>query len=228
MKVGTDGILLGAWADVDGCRSALDIGTGTGLVALMLAQRGSQLQTIDAVEIEERAFKQAADNIRNSPWQDRTRIFHTAVQDTAFMANRSYDLIVSNPPYWPEESGTSSPHRARKYSRQTLSLTHEDLLACAQEMLAENGRICLILPTAAGNDILTRAERYQLFPSRLTEIKPVPYKPPHRILIQLERGKRPCCKNSLIIEKGPRHEYTETFIALTQDFYTNYPANKMT
>ena len=141
MKVGTDGVLLGAWTNTDNANRILDIGTGTGLIALMLAQRSTA--NITAVDAEANACEQAKINFYDSPWADRLQLVHSKIQD--FHSDQLFDLIVSNPPYF---SGYySSDNLSRDISRSAdILLPYEDLIAVAQRLLKEDGRLSLILP----------------------------------------------------------------------------------
>jgi tRNA1Val (adenine37-N6)-methyltransferase len=221
MKVGTDGILLGAWAAVAEAQTMLDIGTGTGLLALMLAQR-QPTAVIHALELDAASAQQAADNVQASPWTNRVQVWHTAVQLYAQRSLQQYDLIICNPPFWQANAGTHAPQPARHLTRHTTTLTHEDLLACVTTLLADNGRFCCILPMAAGQALLRQAAACNLFCHKSTEVKSLPGKPAQRLLLELGWGERLCQTARIIIENGRRHDYTSEFISLTQDFYLNF------
>lgn len=215
-KVGTDGVLLGAWADVAGRQQALDIGTGTGLLALMLAQRNPALQ-VDAVELDEGAAAQAAENVAGSPWGERVRVWQTAVQ--TFHPPTRYDLIISNPPFFAAGQHMAAPDAARRQARQTTTLSFADLLACVGRLLGENGRFCLILPVLAGREFVQLAEERGLWCGRETAVCPKPSKPPHRLLLELGWEKREPERDRLTIETEQHHVYTRAFGALTAGFY---------
>ena len=137
MKVGTDGILLGAWADVGDAKSILDIGTGTGLIAIMLAQRSSEAQ-IHAVEIDDEACEQAATNMANSPWTQRLAAIRSSIQDFVKLSRNHYDLIVSNPPFF--TGGTFSNSQDKASVRHTVKLPHGDLLSSVRSLLSKDGK----------------------------------------------------------------------------------------
>ncbi|MEM7116427.1 MAG: methyltransferase [Chloroflexota bacterium] len=222
-KVGTDGILLGAWATVAGAKQALDIGTGTGLLALMLAQRNVDLQ-IDAVELDAASSVQAAENVASSPWGERIQVRQTAVQ--AFTPTYTYDLIITNPPFYPAEQHSLAPNKARRQARQTTTLPYAVLLENVARLLGANGRFCLILPTETGHWFVAQAEEWGLRCVRETAVRPTPSKEAHRLLLELgwgkgEMAKRPFKSTSLTIETERRHYYTKEFKALTGDFYLN-------
>ena len=153
MKVGTDGVALGAWVPVDGGRRILDIGTGTGLIALMLAQRSSPDCQIVAVELDHDAAGQAAENVANSRWSQRIQVVESAVQT---LQAEPFDLIVSNPPYFHHGQPFASP--SRQQARHTSSLSHQDLLEHSIRLLAPNGKVAFILPVNEAHLMIERAE----------------------------------------------------------------------
>ncbi len=217
MKVGTDGVLLGAWASTEKVKRALDVGTGTGLIALMLAQRSSA--KVDAIEIEEDAVLQARNNFLNSPWKDRLQVYHTSLQDFSSF-DKEYDLIVSNPPYF-SVSSLTPPYR-RAIARHTDKLSPGDLIACTTKFLAKNGRFAIIYPVNEFNFFLETASDYNLFMSRYTEVLPTPQKPAKRILAEFSFQKSPFEKNTIVIERNGRHQFSEEYKSLTEDFYLNF------
>ncbi len=155
MKVGTDGILLGAWAPVAGVKRILDIGTGSGLQALMLAQRTEEHVTIDAVELDPQAARQASENAADSPWAERIRVECADVLTWAPEQTARYDLIVSNPPYYAPGVECGTPEREQ--ARYTGSLDHKALLTSAAELISEEGFFCVVLPESTGNTFITIA-----------------------------------------------------------------------
>lgn len=216
MKVGTDGVLLGAWADVSDASNILDIGTGTGLIALMLAQR-AQKAIIDAVEIDPDACQQSAENMLASPWSDRLQAIPDAIQQYAKNTTKQYDLIVSNPPFF--SGGTFSNLEYRNVVRHTVKLPNGDLLAAVRSLLAKNGKFSVILPTLEGLRFQERAQNYRLYCTKITEVKPKHDKPVERVLLQFEKDPQPLVKNSLVIQYEQRNDYTVDYIELTGDFY---------
>lgn len=216
MKVGTDGVLLGAWANVEKASRILDIGTGSGLIAVMLGQR-TESAMIDAVEIEKEAFEQAKANMENVPWSDRLSIVHTSIQDYSKLSNHKYDLIVSNPPFF--SGGTFSKDQDRSSVRHTVKLPHGDLLAAVRTLLAPKGRFCVILPLIEGLRFIELAGNYNLYHTRLMEVKPKSDKPVERLLLQFERQKQDLKKETLVIQKQARNDWTSAYRALTGDFY---------
>lgn len=218
MKVGTDGVLLGAWAEVSNARRALDIGTGTGLIALMLAQRNPEL-IVHAVEIDEVACQQARSNVEQSPWPDRVTVFFDSIQDFAKTNVEPYDLIVSNPPFF--SGGTFSDNHDRNSIRHTIKLPHGDLLAATRKLLSKAGRFCVILPYVEGLRFEEMAKQYHLFCTKIMEVRSLADKPVERLLMQFERISGPVEKTELIIQKEGRNNWTDEYIELTGAFYLN-------
>jgi tRNA1Val (adenine37-N6)-methyltransferase len=217
MKIGTDGVLLGAWAPVEqNPFSILDIGTGTGIIALMLAQR-STAQQIDALEIDEQAYEQATDNLENSPWNDRLFCFHAGLDEFMEEPEDEYDLIVSNPPFYAEDYKTNNDQR--DLARFQDALPFEDLIEAADLLLSENGILAVIIPFKEEDRFLAIAKEFELYPTRITRVKGTPTTEIKRSLLALSRNKTTLFSiDELTIEIG-RHEYTPEYIALTQDFY---------
>ncbi|MEN9981286.1 MAG: hypothetical protein RL542_1073 [Bacteroidota bacterium] len=218
MKIGTDGVLLGAWAPVEqNPFSILDIGTGTGIIALMLAQR-SPAQQIDALEIDEQAYEQATDNFENSPWNDRLFCFHAGLDEFMEEPEDEYDLIVSNPPFYAEDYKTNNDQR--DLARFQDALPFEDLIEAADLLLSENGILAVIIPFKEEDRFLAIAKEFELYPTKITRVKGTPTAEIKRSLLALSRNKTTLFSiDELTIEIG-RHEYTPEYIALTQDFYS--------
>lgn len=216
MKVGTDGVLLGAWADVQGARYALDIGTGCGVIALILAQRAPQAH-VHGVEIDPHAAAQAAQNMARSPWPDRLQVFEDSIQHFARSTDQRYDLIVSNPPFF--SGGTFSDNNDRQAVRHTVKLPHGDLLIAVQRLLAQGGRFCLILPHIEGLRFCELANSYHLFCSRRTRVFTRPGKPVERLLLQFEAEVKPLVQDDLYIYAGEGPEWSDAYVALTSPFY---------
>ena len=219
MKVGTDGILLGAWAKLPENAQILDIGTGTGLLALMLAQRSQSSSTfIDAVEIDHDAYQQAKENIESSPWRDRINIDHASIQDWAIACSRQYDLIISNPPFF--ENAFKPSQNSRNLARHSDSLSQTDILQIASQLLKPNGHLAVIYPTDLANNFLAKAQSFNLFCDRQVHVKPTPQSPVKRILLELSPTQYPSQATTLTIEES-KHLYTQDYIALVKDFYLN-------
>ncbi|WP_114195340.1 tRNA(1)(Val) (adenine(37)-N(6))-methyltransferase TrmN [Edaphovirga cremea] len=219
MKVGTDGVLLGAWAPVGNVSRALDIGSGSGLIALMLAQRSHGLIAIDAVELEPDAASQARENAQSSPWADRISVFAQDISEFAQQHPQAYDLIVSNPPYF--ESAVACRDEARNTARYTQTLTHDTLLRCAQDLLADAGMFCVVLPYAIGENFESNAHASGWFTAIRVNIRDRDDKPLHRMLLALSRQKIEPEIQALSIRKS-EGSYSEEFCKLIGDFYLFY------
>ncbi len=215
MKVGMDAVLLGAWTNIDNTKRILDIGSGSGIIAIMLAQRCNA--TIDAVEIDNDAHKQARINIINSGWQDRITPHHFSIQDFCNLTISKYDLIVTNPPYF--INSFNAPIIKRNIARHNNLLSQEDLINSALQLLENTGRLCLIMPLNEGILFKTKAENNNLYCNKTTSVKPKENKSANRLLMEFSYIKKELIQNQLIIEEGKRHQYTDAYKELTKDFY---------
>ena len=213
MKVGTDGVLLGAWTDVSHSCRILDIGTGTGLIALMLAQRCPQA-SITAIDIDAEAVEQAHENILSSPWKDRVEVL---LQDICtFPSDQKFDTIVSNPPYFIDS--LKCPNDQRNTARHTDTLDAERLLESVARLLTDDGRFSIILPSEQTDLLIQTAYAQGLYPSRQTAVITRPGLSPKRILMEFQKTKEAFQPDEIIIELE-RHVYSEGYIALTKAFY---------
>ena len=219
MKVGMDGVLLGAWADLSGAERILDIGTGTGLIALMMAQTNPSAQ-IDAIEIDPEAFQEASLNTQQSAWSDRINAELFSFQEFAERTNRKYDLIVSNPPFF--TNGVKAPVENRAQARHSDSLPLDVLISGAAGLLRGNGRIALVLPVESLQEIVQLADLNKLYISRLCRVKPNPVKPVFRVLIELANSACTIQESELMIEFEKHHDYTPEYKELTKDFYLKF------
>jgi tRNA1Val (adenine37-N6)-methyltransferase len=217
MKIGTDGVLLGAWTPIsNNPKSILDIGTGTGVIALMLAQRSIAKQ-IDALEIDEEAYVQAMDNFENSPWSERLFCFHAALDEFVEEPEDEYDVIVSNPPFYSEDYKTE--YNQRDLARFQDAMPFEDLIEAADLLLSENGIFSLIIPYKEEENFVALAKEYKLFPFKITRVKGTPTTDTKRSLLALGRKKiLDFFIDELVIETS-RHIYTPEYIKLTKEFY---------
>jgi tRNA1Val (adenine37-N6)-methyltransferase len=217
MKVGTDGVLLGAWTPVSHRpQTILDIGAGTGLVALMLAQRCGAEQ-IDAIEIDANAHEECTENFERSPWNDRLFCFHASLD--GFMdelEDETYDLIVCNPPFYTET--VASGNAARDTARQSRSLPFEDLCEAAGILLSDDGILSVIIPFRNEAEFIALAKSEGLFPELITRIKGTPESEVKRSLLAFGRTEKEPVATELVIETA-RHQYTPEFKDLTADFY---------
>jgi tRNA1Val (adenine37-N6)-methyltransferase len=217
MKIGTDGVLLGAWAPIENNPfNVLDIGTGTGIIALMLSQR-SNAQQIDALEIDEDAYEQAVDNFENSPWGDRLFCFHAGLDEFVEEPEDEYDLILSNPPFYTEDY--KSENEQRDLARFADAMPFEDLVEAADLLLSENGIFAVIIPFKEEETFIALAKEYELYPIKITRVKGTPTTEIKRSLLAFCRNESATIlTNELIIETA-RHIYTPEYIELTKDFY---------
>jgi tRNA1Val (adenine37-N6)-methyltransferase len=216
MKVGTDGVLLGAWTPLpDEAQQILDIGSGTGLIALMLAQR-SDAPTIDGLEIDPGAYELCVENFESSPWADRLFCYHGGLEEFAGEVPEAYDTIVSNPPFHRET--VSSGDLARDTARQLNSLPFDVLLEGVGKLLRPGGIFSLIVPFRLEAKFCTLARNYRLFPFRITRVRGHEKAPLKRSLLAFSDRKVAAVEDTLTIEED-RHVYTEPYKKLTRDFY---------
>jgi len=214
MKVGTDGVLLGAWADISNAKNILDIGCGTGLLSLMCAQRNSLAQ-IDSVEIEPHAAQQANQNFLNSPWSDRINLFNTSILN--FLPNKKYDAIICNPPYFTVNS--KNCEQKRVMARHCETLTHLDLIRIvADRLLSNNGKFHIILPTNELKNFIELSYLKKINPVNITYVKHTTKHPPKRSLITLSFTDSSIIKNELIL-KNSDQKLTNNHIKLVRNFY---------
>lgn len=215
MKTGTDGVLLGAWSCVAAARRILDVGTGSGLIALMLAQRTDQNVMIDAVEKSADAI-QARENFEASPWPGRVHLFHMAVQ--THFPQYGYDLLVSNPPYFIDS--LHPPDERRRLARHALSMNHEDLLSAATRLLLPRGKLSIILPAEQGKPFTDKARSERFHIVRKESVKTTPSKPVSRLLLEFSRQPEPPVEDEITLsdENGPTAKYR----SLVGDFYLKF------
>ena len=217
MKVGTDGVLLGAWTPINHKpNSILDIGAGTGLIALMLAQRTAAEQ-IDALEIDEEAYEQATDNFENSPWSDRLFCYHAGLDEFVEEPEEEYDLIVCNPPFYTEDYKTDNEQR--DLARFSDAMPFEELIEAADLLLSENGIFSVIIPYKEEEKFIAMANRSELYPIKITHVKGTPNSEIKRSLLAFSRNEIEKFSIDTLIIETARHIYTQEYIELTKDFY---------
>lgn len=219
MKVGTDGVLLGAWAPIaPTAQRILDIGTGTGLIALMLAQRYPSLN-ITAIDIDESSIEQATENIKNSPFAQYITTHHTSLQD--YNPKEKYDAIVCNPPYF--VASLKCPDSQRTQARHTDSLSFDELLSHSARLLNDEGSLSVILPVTEGNQLIALASQYGFTLTQQVHVLPTPTSAPKRLLMYFTKksmvNSQQSIVNSQLIIELARHQYTPEYITLTRDFY---------
>ena len=216
MKIGTDGVLLGAWVSLENNpESILDIGAGTGILSLQLAQR-SLAETIEAIEIDEAAFEQCVGNFEASPWGDRLFCFHASAQEFATEMEEEYDLIISNPPFYSDDY--KSDDTVRNTARFTDSLPFRDLAIVAFQFLSENGIFALILPRKEEENFILIASEMGLFPKRICRVRGTATSEVKRSLLEFSFQKTETIYEELTIEIS-RHNYTKEYQGLVKDFY---------
>lgn len=216
MKVGTDGVLLGSWTPIThNPYSILDIGTGTGLVSLMLAQRSSAPQ-IDALEIEENAYEQAVENFEDSPWNDRLFCYHAGLDEFTEEIEDEYDLIVCNPPFF--EPNNQIEDKARETARFYDILPFEELIESASLLLSDIGIFSVVIPFEEENNFISIAKNFGLFPFKITHVKGTPTSKIKRSLIAFSKEEKQITSDILTLEIE-RHKYTPEFTELVKDFY---------
>ena len=213
MPVSTDGILLGSWAYQKNTGTILDIGSGTGLLSLMMAQRFEQAQ-ITAIDIDAKAVLATSNNVADSAWKNRINVFHSDIVEWQKGAQK-YDLIICNPPYFNHGEQAKDAHRAT--ARHTDSLSHNALIRALKQLLNEHGSAHLILPTYEAEQFMLKAEMYQLYCARKLKVRTTAQKPVSRILFSLAHEKFECKQDDLTIHT--EQNYSQDFIALTKDFY---------
>ena len=216
MKVGTDGVLLGSWAKISSkVERILDIGTGTGLISLMMAQRSSA-KIVDAIELNEAAYQQSSENFKESDWSKRLFCYHASFQKFSNETEGNYDLIVSNPPFHILTQKTVL--RDRAMARYSNHLPFSELLLGVVKLLNKQGSCAFIIPFSEQGNFIALAEEKGLFPSRITHVKGNNESPIKRSLLQFSFVKNEILKKELVIENS-RHIYTKDYIELVKDFY---------
>jgi tRNA1Val (adenine37-N6)-methyltransferase len=217
MKIGTDGVLLGAWCPTENNpKTILDLGAGTGILSLMLAQR-TQADQIDAIEIEENAYEQCVENFENSPWSDRLFCFHAGLDEFLDEPEDEYDLIISNPPFYSEDFKTNKTER--DLARFEDAMPFEDLVEAADLLLSENGVFAVIIPFKEEERFFKLCEEVDLFPIKVTRVRGTSKTPIIRSLLAFKRYELPVLIADELVIESSRHQYTEEYTALTQDFY---------
>lgn len=215
MKVGTDGVLLGAWAPVSGAKRILDVGTGTGLIALQLAQRTDDAY-ITAIEVDTLAAAQARCNVEASPWKERVEVLCENFR--MFHSDKKYDLIVSNPPYF--VNALKCPDAQRDMARHAGDLNYDVLFRQSALLLRSGGRISIIIPAEVERIVVETAWLHGFSPAALLRVLTKPSKPCRRVLLTFEQGLCPCVEQTLCVE----HQngcYTDEYKSLTEGFYLN-------
>jgi tRNA1Val (adenine37-N6)-methyltransferase len=219
MKVGTDAVLLGAWCSLGSYPdSILDVGAGTGIIALMLAQR-SDANTIDAIEVDENAYEQCVGNFELSDWSDRLFCYNSSFEDLVnemSAEEEKYDVIISNPPFYSDTFETED--KARNKARFTSSLSFDNLITGVSKLLSDSGEFSVIIPFKEEERFIKIANQNKLFLNRVCRLKGTAISEIKRSLLCFSFNEREFEEEELIIEIS-RHHYTEEYINLTKDFY---------
>jgi tRNA1Val (adenine37-N6)-methyltransferase len=220
MKIGTDAVLLGAWCPIDNSPfSVLDIGAGTGILSLMLAQRTSAEQ-IDALEIDEDAYEQCVENFEVSPWSDRLFCYHAGLDEFVDEPEDEYDIIISNPPFYSENYKTDND--SRDLARFQDALPFEELVDAANLLLSENGIFAVIIPFKEEERFIDLCAEAELFPVKVTRVKGSHTTPIVRSLLAFKRYELSVLEADELVIEINRHEYTDDYINLTKDFYLKF------
>jgi tRNA1Val (adenine37-N6)-methyltransferase len=214
MKVGTDAVLLGAWVDVSDAEDILDIGTGSGVIALILAQRTANSTRLESVEIEKNSAEQASANVCNSPWSSRIGVHQVAVQD--YFPAKRFDLIVTNPPYFVKS--LPPPDQGRLHVRHTTSLSYDELLSAVVRLLASRGRFNVILPYQEAKVFTKLASQYQLFCNRRYHFRTRKEKPMERTLLEFSIGTQSLDEGEILLYDHDL-EWSQSYRSLISDFY---------
>lgn len=217
MKVGTDGTLLGAWAAIDNCTRILDVGTGTGLIALMMAQRSNAMVT--AIEIEENAAFEAKQNVVISPWGNRVDVRHISLQEYSKTCSSKFDLIVSNPPFFSQAFKAANENRTM--ARHNDSLPFSELFSHSTDLLSSKGELAVVLPIDAANNCEKLASENELFLIRKTEVKPNVRKDANRVLLEFCK-KEAAQKIDCLTIYDENGGYTDSYKLQTKDFYLKF------
>jgi len=215
-KVGTDGVLLGASAHISDARRILDIGTGTGLIAIMLAQRCEA--EIVAIEPDYDSYIQCNENVSLCRWKERIRVENSTLQD--YHPDGKFDLIVANPPYFSDSLKNPDPRKSE--SRHNDSLTNDELLKGVSRLMEEFGRLQVIMPYVEGNIFIAEAADYGLFCHNILKIRPLPTSEIRRMIVTFSKQRQIPAENFLTIEHGKRHEFTEEYKKLLSEFYLKF------
>lgn len=220
MKVNTDSVLLGSWVEVGGVQKILDIGTGTGLIALMMAQRNDQA-AIHGVEVDEDAYQEAKDNFAQATWNHRLEAFHEPIQ-TFSHDLAPYDLIICNPPFF--TGGTLSENQKRSSVRHTVKLPNNELLRSVRRLLSKDGRFAVVLPYIEGLRFIEMAKTHGFCLHRQADVYPRDDRDVNRLLIEM--GLNSCdtldASKIVIYKSDASREYTSSYKELTSDFYLKH------
>lgn len=217
MKVGSDSVILGSWTYIDdSVKQILDIGTGTGLLALMMAQR-CPAAYVTAVEIDGQSGRQASENVTNSPWNDRITVINCDIKQ--FKSDKKFDLIITNPPYF--HKSLKSADEKRNLARHNDGLLLPDLIEVAHNLLSDNGYLSIIIPKENELIINGICEAKNMYTVRRLLIKPTELKPANRVILEISKKQIENIKTETLIVRDNYGNYTEIYKSLTKNFYLN-------
>ncbi len=218
MKVGTDAVLLGSWVNPEKSGFILDIGTGTGIIALMMAQKSDA--EIDAIDIDLPSVQEANTNFKNTPWNDNLYAIHSSLSDFVRQSKKKYDLIVSNPPYF--NNSLKSPSGRKNLSKHISTLTHNDLLLGVKKLISPEGKFAIIIPYDLMNTFKNTALAVGLYCNKRLIIYPTPEKPANRILMEFSMNRQKLLMDDKLIIRNESGNFTEEYKIFTGDFYHGF------
>jgi tRNA1Val (adenine37-N6)-methyltransferase len=217
-KITTDSVMLGAWAQLEGSKNVLDIGAGTGILALMVAQRTDA--HIVTVEPEPGSYMQAGLNISDSPWHKRITLINTTVQNYFPASGLLFDAVITNPPFFVDS--LPNPDAGKAMARHSLTLSFRELLEAVLRLMTLSGALHLVLPVIEAEKFIEMAGPIGLHCQRMLIVRPTPAIPPSRVLMTLRSEKTSVEESTIVIEKGGRHHYSDEYVSLTKDFYLKF------
>jgi tRNA1Val (adenine37-N6)-methyltransferase len=215
MPISTDSVLLGAWVNVKGALHILDVGSGSGIISLMLAQRSEAI--IDAVEIDRDSYLQCVENIYNSPWSNRIRAFNDSFQHFSSISQQKFDLIVSNPPFF--QNDLKSPYSHKNISKHANELTFKQLILGVSQLLMPDGRLSVIIPYNSVLEFVRLATSHNLFLIKKTNIQNVEGNRCKRVLLTFALLPETYSEDSIVILQADKKSYSVEYINLTKDYY---------
>jgi len=218
MRVGTDAVLLGAAVDIMGAQDILEIGTGCGIIALMMAQRSDAM--IDAIEIDADSVQQARENVMNSPWPDRIHIFHSSFQEFTRACSKKYELIISNPPYYSKSS--KSGDTKRDIGRHTDWLNFNSLINHSKEIMKETGSLWVVLPVRESDDFIDKAMKNGLYLNDQLKFIPRKGKEPNRVVLKLMKEKKNEVTEHFLTHRNADGTFSEEYIHFMKAFFIDF------
>ena len=219
MKVGTDAVLLGVWADIEADKLILDAGTGSGILALMAAQR-NPVATIHAIDVDEKSISEAAENFARSPWSERLVAIQADLRTYMMGQGETYDHILTNPPFFDKHIRTNDPRR--NLARHADNLSHDDLLIACQRLLKPDGRLSIVLPWTTGKQLAEAAPAFGLWPAGIQHIIPVSGREPNRMNLQLRKSEGNSLQEHYFVIRDTALDFTPTYYQVLKEFYLGF------